>query len=116
MRSLIVCFLFICTVCQVSAQPILTLDQCHELAQQLSPLQQELLFRETIEQLDGANISKRDYPQLRLIAQATYQLDVLPYLAERLVLKIPLSLRSSTRIFWMSIGISTVDATVITYK
>jgi outer membrane protein TolC len=58
------------------SQNTLTLNQCHEIALELSPLQKQKLYLESISELNSKNYQSINYPRLMLNAQASYQSDV----------------------------------------
>ena len=53
-----------------------TLEECQQKAQEVSPLQQQKLYNQSIRELRQANVNSTNLPQLQLSAQATYQSDV----------------------------------------
>jgi len=63
----------------VLGQNQITLEQCHQKALEISPLQQEILIQETISQLKAGNLTKANYPLLQVIGKASYQSDVFSF-------------------------------------
>lgn len=63
---------------KVMAQPqnILTITQCHDIALQLSPLQKQKLYLESISELNSKSYQSINYPRFMLNVQASYQSDV----------------------------------------
>ena len=55
---------------------VYTLQQCQDKAKEVSPLQQQKLYNESIAQLQEASANTANLPQLLLSAQASYQSDV----------------------------------------
>lgn len=53
-----------------------TLEQCHEEAAALSPINRQKAYNESIYELQRLNAGKSNLPQMVLSAQATYQSDV----------------------------------------
>lgn len=58
------------------SQNILTINQCHDIAMEVSPLQKQKLYLESITELNSKNYQSINYPILMLNAQASYQSDV----------------------------------------
>ncbi len=58
------------------SQEVLTIQQCHAKAIELSPLQKQKLYFQSITQLNTESYQSINYPHLMLNAQATYQSDV----------------------------------------
>ena len=61
----------------------LTLKQCYQAAQELSPVSKQKLYYASIAQLKDENASKLNYPSLQLNGLSSYQSDVfsLPFSA-----------------------------------
>ena len=58
------------------SQNVLQISTCHEKAIEHSPLQKQILYLETISQLNSDGYKAINYPKLILNGQATYQSDV----------------------------------------
>ncbi|NNF21477.1 MAG: TolC family protein, partial [Saprospiraceae bacterium] len=57
-------------------QEVLTIQQCYAKAIELSPLQKQKLYLESISELNSKSFESINYPRFTLNAQATYQSDV----------------------------------------
>ena len=75
-HAMFLCLLAISPLFTIAQNDSLTLIDCHVKAQQLSPLQQQTQYFETVEVLKEKILATLNLPQVNFRGQLTYQSDV----------------------------------------
>ncbi|MBB4037788.1 outer membrane protein TolC [Dysgonomonas hofstadii] len=94
MKKVVFIFWIIFFTASVSAQTVLTLDECKQLAVDNYPLIKQYGLIEQAEKYTLQNLSKNYLPQFGLNAQATYQSDVTKLPIDLSALSIPIEIPS----------------------
>ncbi len=75
LKSVSLLVVFMSSVTIMPAQ-FLTLQECYNMAQGLSPVSQQKLYYASIAELQAKNVAKRNLPSLELSGRASYQSDI----------------------------------------